>query len=31
MKTRKLIFESGKYIVIAPLDPSKGERFLEAT
>jgi hypothetical protein len=24
-------FESGEYRVIAPLNPSKGERFLEAT
>jgi hypothetical protein len=31
LKTRKMSFESGKYRVIAPLDPSEGERFVEAT
>jgi hypothetical protein len=31
LKTRKITFESGKYRVIAPLDPSEGERFVEAT
>jgi hypothetical protein len=29
-KTRKMTFESGKYRVIAPLDISEGERFVEA-
>jgi hypothetical protein len=28
LKTRKMIFESGDYRVIAPLDPSEGERFI---
>jgi hypothetical protein len=31
LKTRKMTFESGEYRVIAPLDPSEGERFVEAT
>jgi hypothetical protein len=31
MKTRKMTFESGEYKFIAPLDPSKGERFVEPT
>jgi hypothetical protein len=31
MKTRKMTFESGEYRVIAPLDPSEGERFVEPT
>jgi hypothetical protein len=31
LKTRKMIFESGEYRVIAPLDPSEGERFVEPT
>jgi hypothetical protein len=26
-----MTFESGEYRVIAPLDPSEGERFVEAT
>jgi hypothetical protein len=30
-KTRKMTFESGEYRVIAPLDPSEGERFVEPT
>ena len=29
LKTRKMKFESGEYKSIAPLDPSKGERFVE--
>jgi hypothetical protein len=29
LKTRKMTFESGEYRVIAPLDPSEGERFVE--
>jgi hypothetical protein len=29
LKTRKMIFESGEYIVITPLDPSKGGRYME--
>jgi hypothetical protein len=29
LKTRKMEFESGEYRVIVPLDPSKGERFME--
>jgi hypothetical protein len=28
LKTRKMTFESGEYRVIAPLDPSEGERFV---
>jgi hypothetical protein len=31
LKTRKMTFESREYRVIAPLDPSKGERFVEPT
>ena len=31
LKTRKITFESGEYRVIAPLDPSKGEGFVEPT
>jgi hypothetical protein len=31
LKTRKMTFESGEYRVIAPLDPSKGEMFVEPT
>ena len=31
LKTRKMNFESGEYKVIAPLDPSKREMFVEAT
>jgi hypothetical protein len=31
LKKRKMTFESGEYRVIAPLDPSEGERFVEAT
>jgi hypothetical protein len=31
LKTRKMKFESGEYRVIAPLDPSEGERFVEPT
>jgi hypothetical protein len=31
LKTRKMTFESGKYKVIAPLDPSEGEIFVEPT
>jgi hypothetical protein len=31
LKTRKITFESGEYKVIAPLDPSEGERFIEPT
>jgi hypothetical protein len=31
LKTRKMTFESGEYRVIAPLDPSEGERFVEPT
>jgi len=31
LKTRKMIFESGDYRVIAPLYPSEGERFVEPT
>jgi hypothetical protein len=30
-KTRKMAFELGEYRAIAPLDPSKGERFVEPT
>jgi hypothetical protein len=29
LKTRKMIFESGEYKVIAPLDPSEGGRYVE--
>jgi hypothetical protein len=31
LKTRKMTFESEEYKVIAPLDPSEGERFVEPT
>jgi hypothetical protein len=31
LKTRKMTFESGEYKVIAPLDPSEEERFVEPT
>ena len=31
LKTRKMTFESREYRVIAPLDPSYGERFVEPT
>jgi hypothetical protein len=31
LKTRKMIFESGEYIFIAPLDPSEGGRYVEPT
>jgi hypothetical protein len=31
LKTRKMTFESGDYRVIAPLDPSERERFVEPT
>jgi hypothetical protein len=31
LKTRKMKFELGDYRFIAPLDPSKGERFVEPT
>jgi hypothetical protein len=31
LKTRKMTFESGEYRVIAPLDPSEGERSIEPT
>ena len=31
LKTRKMTFESKDYRVIAPLDPSEGERFVEPT
>jgi hypothetical protein len=31
LKTRKMTFESGEYRVIAPLDPSEGERLVEPT
>jgi hypothetical protein len=31
LKMRKMTFESGEYRVIAPLDPSEGERFVEPT
>jgi hypothetical protein len=29
VKTRKMIFESGEYKVIVPLDPSEGSRYVE--
>jgi hypothetical protein len=29
LKTRKIIFESGEYRVITPLDPSEGGRYVE--
>jgi hypothetical protein len=31
LKTRKMTFQSRYYRVIAPLDPSEGERFIEPT
>jgi hypothetical protein len=31
LKNKKMTFESGDYRVIAPLDPSKSERFVEPT
>jgi hypothetical protein len=31
LKTRKMEFDSGEYRVIAPLDPSEGERVVEPT
>ena len=31
LNTREMNFESSEYRVIAPLDPSEGERFVEAT
>jgi hypothetical protein len=31
LKTRKMTFESREYRVIAPLDSSEGERFVEPT
>jgi hypothetical protein len=31
LKAKKMTFESGEYKVIAPLDPSEGERFVEPT
>jgi hypothetical protein len=31
LKTRKMTFQSRDYRVIAPLDPSDGERFIEPT
>jgi hypothetical protein len=31
LKTRKMTFELGDYRVIAPLNPSEGERFVEPT
>jgi hypothetical protein len=31
LKTRKMKFKSREYSVIAPLDPSEGERFVEPT
>jgi hypothetical protein len=31
LKTRKMIFESGEYRFIAPLDPSEGGRYVEPT
>ena len=31
LKTQKMTFESRKYRVIVPLDPSEGERFVEPT
>jgi hypothetical protein len=31
LKTRKMMFESGEYRVIEPLDPSEGEIFVEPT
>jgi hypothetical protein len=31
LKTRKMIFESREYRVIAPLDPPEGGRYVEPT
>jgi hypothetical protein len=31
LKTRKMIFESGEYIVTVPLDPLEGGRYVEPT
>jgi hypothetical protein len=31
LKTIKMTFESGEYRFISPLDPSEGERFIEAS
>ena len=31
LKIRKMAFDSGEYKVIAPLDPSEDERFVEPT
>jgi hypothetical protein len=31
LKIRNMIFESGEYRFVSPLDPSKGERFVEPT
>jgi hypothetical protein len=31
LKTTKMTFQSGQYRVIVPLDPPKGERFVELT
>jgi hypothetical protein len=31
LKTRKVTFELGEYRIIAPLNPSKGESFVEPT
>jgi hypothetical protein len=31
LNTRKMIFESGEYRVIAPLDPLEGGRYVEPT
>jgi hypothetical protein len=31
LKTRNMTFDSVEYRVIAPLDPSEGERFIEPT
>jgi hypothetical protein len=31
LKTRRMEFELGEYRVVAPLDPSEGERFVEPT
>jgi hypothetical protein len=31
LETSKMTFESGEYRVIAPLDPSEGDRFVKVT
>jgi hypothetical protein len=31
LRTQKMTFELGEYRVIAPLDPSEGERYVEPT